>query len=184
MVRLKKESARELGFALLPTLLFVILMAFFTLILIDLVRSDSVRSNGNLQQSILRRALSVGAENAANQLNGYTNWPEIISQSGTSLPGYQNIAATASPTTPTVSFWSNCVSANTCLQSSVTISGSTVQIQWTIEPSNGYSTRIGGYAVQPGHPGPSARTYLAFVRASAPSGESSVGEFVLRKAML
>lgn len=178
------HCAAESGIALIPVLLFMLMLSFLALILMKTVFSGSIQNSRGILQANLRTALSVGAEDAANQLNAYSNWPEIIAASGTRLDGYQNIASNVFPTAPQSGFWQSCVSNHQCLNQSLQTDGQTLQIAWTILPSNGYAKRLEGYAVETGVTGPTQRNYIAFIRAVAPNGVTATEAVILKKSLL
>lgn len=179
----------ESGLSLIPTLLFMMVTVFAVVILIQVLLSNTVRGNGNLVQTNLRQALSVGAEDAANQLNAWTNWPEIMAAGGQTLQGYQPLADNVVPSIPTPSFWENCLSANTCVSENVTFGGAGERpftVLWTIAPSNGFASKMEGYAVHNnGAAGPTQRMYVAFIKATlSGSQKTAVETVILKKSLL
>lgn len=178
------KDGTNAGFILLPVLLLMLVLAFAVLLVLNDVFSNSVIGSQSNAQSNMRDALSIGAEQASAQLNSYTNWPEIITDSGSTLDGYQSIASNVYPTQPTSAFWSTCAANNECVQNSINLNGVDILIQWTIMPSNGYAKRISGYAYQSGGNGPTQRNYIAFVRVQSPSGQQSMENIILKKSLL
>lgn len=181
---MRPTKTTEQGFVLIPVLLFMLLLAFVALILLYTVFSDSVMSDQKISQASMQTALSIGAGDAASQLNAYTNWPEIMTASGETLDGYQSIPSTEIPVAPTDGFWYDCASNNTCMNNGVVVNGVSMTVQWTIMPSNGYAKRLSGYAYSSGANGPTQRDYVAFIHVQAPSGQQSTEEVILKKSLL
>lgn len=186
MVRIIDTSHRtnEEGFVLIPVLLLMLVLVFVTIILLYTVFSGSVTSSQKITQSAMQHALSVGANDAARQLNAYTNWPEIMAASGETIDGYQNIPSTTVPVAPAGSFWYGCLADNTCLSKTVSVNGVGMEVQWTIMPSNGYAKRLSGYNYSSGANAPTQRNYLSFIHVQSPDGQQATEEVVLKKSLL
>lgn len=178
---------REEGLALLPVLLLLVIFAVFLLIFLQSQQTSSIVIANHLQHQEEILALDQGAEDAANVLNGYTDWPEILTSSNPQAlaPAYQGLPAGKTPTTPTNTFWENCASANTCAAYTATENGVVYRGEYVIYPSTGIQEKISGYEDQQDQVGPSSRQYIAYVQVTNPENSAVVvKQYVLRKSLL
>ncbi|MEY2341394.1 hypothetical protein AB4090_04700 [Acidithiobacillus sp. IBUN Pt1247-S3] len=181
------RMSREAGMALLPTLLLTVVLAVFLLIFLgqQYGASQSIDHHAVHQLEIL--ALDQGGENAANTLNGYSDWPEILAASNpTALaPAYQPLPAGQFPVMPSTDFWQTCAAQQQCATYTVTENGIPFSGYYVMYPGNGLAEKLSGYEDQQDQVGPTSRQYVAFVAVTNPENSSMVvKEFVLRKSLL
>ena len=181
-----KESG-ESGLALLPTLLLIVVMAIFLALFLAQQQEGTGIVGTDLmhQEEIL--ALDQGAQEAASTLNGYTDWPEILTASNAQAlaPAYDPLPTNQQPTTPTNHFWAHCAQQNTCATFTATENGVDYAGEYVLYPSNGITEKISGYEDQQDELGPTSRQYITYVHVT--NSENSavvVKEFVLRKILL
>lgn len=180
------KSNKESGFALLPVLIMSIVIGLFLLIYeMDMQKSSISISQGQLHAA-QTAALSMGASQAAQTLNNYTNWPEVLpsAQYFSPLPVVGGVPQ--SPAIPSPSYWQSCASAtnNPCASFTETENGVPLTVQYIIYQSMGLPQEISGYqtsgspALQP------PRFYTTFVHVSNASDSSQVTEVVLLRKVL
>lgn len=182
-IRQKDES----GMALLPVLLLLTVLAFFLVVFLNQQEGASESLSAHMVHHLETDALDYGAQQAAQVLNTYSNWPEILTASNPQAlaPDYIALPATTQPTTPNNAFWQSCAGNNECATYSETENGVTFTGEFVLYPANGISEKVSGFEDQQDQVGPTSRQYVVYVRVSN-SLNSMVAEkeFVMRKNLL
>jgi len=183
---------REAGLALLPTLLLLFVIAAFLALFVEEQNGSSLSIGNHLSRHLLALALDQGAADASATLNGYNNWPEILTANNANalspayiaggLPTNQNPNAVA---TPGNGFWQSCVANNQCATFQVTENGVLLSGEYVIYSANSLTQKISGYEDQQAQVGPTSRQYIAFVYVTNLAQSIEVQkEYVLRKTLL
>lgn len=185
---MKKKNntiSKESGFSLFITIIFSFIISIFVIVyLYNLMQSNENIGNGNLN-IIEKAALNYGGREAANVLNSYPNWPELLSNPQYFSPDPVSGGQTQTPSMPDNTYWNSCTSAsNPCGSLQKTENGITLNIEFILYPANGLSQQLSAYQ-QSGSVKPTERFYLAFVHVSNKNNTSVTNEvFLLRKVLM
>lgn len=200
-VRSPAPDNSESGAILVVVLVLIFAVTLALLAYLYLNKNNTLIASNLAVQNAAQEATDQGLQDASAWLNTQTTWPEVLAgstvnnlaprffltmPSGYLVSSNANTTPVQTPTDPT--YWTSCVSNNTCHSIGTVSYGSfSYQVEYVIFPTGGMSTQPGGNDQnQAKTPTIQSRYYVVYVHAmnSNGGGLGVTVQAVIRKVMV